>query len=111
MIEQEITATRPVLREIPDADGNGDGRGEGGAATANAAVETERISRMFSAEEHLGGLGTFAPTDVERGKQRRQEIARVIFLLMALSLVIPLILVLGDLVIKAWPALSWRFLI
>src|SRR3954466_1549952 len=111
MTEQEITATRPLLREIPDADGNGNGGGDGRAATVNAAVGTERVSRMFAGEEHLGGLGTFAPTDVERGKQRRQEVARVIFLLMALSLVIPLILVLGDLVIKAWPALSWRFLI
>jgi len=65
---------------------------------------------MFAAEEHLGALGTFAPTDVERSKHRRQEIARVIFLLMALSLVIPVLMVLGDLVIKAWPVLSWSFL-
>lgn len=65
---------------------------------------------MFAAEEHTGGLGTFAPTDVELSKHRRQEIARVVFLLMALSLVIPVILILGDLVIKAWPMLSWSFL-
>src|SRR5829696_4707091 len=113
MTEQELTAHQPVLRTIPSVNGNGarDGDGNGAAEiTASAAGGIERVSRMFVAEEHLGGLGTFAPTDVERAKQRRQEIARVIFLLMALSLVIPVLMVLGDLVIKAWPVLSWSFL-
>ncbi|HEV8291730.1 MAG TPA: phosphate ABC transporter permease PstA [Tepidisphaeraceae bacterium] len=107
MTEQEISAQRPVLRAIPSADGNGDERAD---AASSAAMGTARVSRMFAAEEHMGGLGMFAPTDVERSKHRRQEIARIIFLLMALSLVIPVIMILGDLVIKGWPVLSWSFL-
>src|SRR5207244_9072923 len=39
-----------------------------------------------------------------------EGVARAIFLIMALSLVIPVFMVLGDLLIKAWPALSWAFL-
>src|SRR4051812_46896832 len=115
MTEHEIVQHPAVLREIPSADGNGDGRDVRHASpapavltpTPAAALGNARVSRMFAAEEHIGALGTFAPTDVELSKHRRQEIARVIFLLMALSLVIPVILILGDLLIKAWPALSW----
>src|SRR5882672_5669144 len=108
MTEQELSAHTPVLRTITPAKGNGDGAVDRRAdAAATAPTGTARVSRMFAAEEHLGALGTFAPTDVERSKHRRQEIARVIFLLMALSLVIPVLMVLGDLVIKAWPVLSW----
>ena len=108
MIEQELSAQTPVLREIPSADGNGNGRATSAAdanAAASAAAGTTRVSRMFTAEEQMGALGTFAPTDVERSKQRREGIARVVFLLMALSLVIPVLMVLGDLLIKAWPVL------
>jgi phosphate transport system permease protein len=110
MTEQEIGAHKPVLRVIPSADGNGEGRAASAPSSPGAGVGTARVSRMFVAEEHMGGLGTFAPTDVERAKQRRQEIARIIFLLMSLSLVIPVLMILGDLVIKAWPVLSWSFL-
>src|SRR3954469_23984416 len=112
MTEQEIAAHQPVLRSIPLADGNDDGRATSApmVAPVQRATATARISDMFVAEEHMGALGTFAPTDVELSKHRRQEIARIIFLLMALSLVIPVILILGDLLIKAWPALTWSFL-
>src|SRR5438552_7504985 len=107
MIEQEIAAHRPVLRTIPAVDGNGNGHNQAALA---AAMRTARISQMFVGEEHLGGLGTFAPTDVERSKQRREGVARIMFLLFALALVIPVLMVLGDLLIKAWPVLSWSFI-
>jgi len=107
MTEQELSARGPVLRVIPSVNGSAEVRAD---AAPGAGLGTARISRMFAAEEHMGGLGTFAPTDVERAKHRRQEVARVIFLLMALSLVIPVIMILGYLVMKAWPVLSWSFL-
>src|SRR3954468_8275650 len=101
MTEHEIARQPAVLREIPSGDGNEDARVARQVSEAPtvlppapvAAVGTARVSRMFWAEEHVGALGTFAPTDVELSKHRRQEIARVIFLLMALSLVIPVILI------------------
>jgi len=107
MTEQEISANRPILRAVPPVQ-------EVKVERADVAVEeaagTPRISGMIAAEEHVGGLGMFAPSDVERSKLRREGIARSIFLIMALALVIPVILVLGDLLIKAWPVLSWSFL-
>jgi len=107
MTEQELTARKPILRVVPPA---GEGVDERAEVVAREPADAARISGMIAAEEHVGGLGMFAPSDVERAKLRREGLARVIFLIMALSLVIPVFLVLGDLLIKAWPALSWGFL-
>src|SRR2546421_10241522 len=107
MTEQEIRANRAILRVVPPVEGVEVERAE---VVVGEAAGTARISSMFAAEEHVGGLGMFAPSDVERGKQRREGVARAIFLIMALALVIPVFMVLGDLLIKAWPALSWAFL-
>ncbi|HEV8607896.1 MAG TPA: phosphate ABC transporter permease PstA [Tepidisphaeraceae bacterium] len=106
MTEQEIGADETVLRVVRSGDGSAAVRAE------EAAVGSARVSRLFpAADEQIGGLETFAPTDVERAKARRQGIARTIFMLMAFSLVIPVILILGYLVVKAWPVLSWSFLV
>src|SRR5258706_1451229 len=107
MTEQEIRANRPILRVVPPVE---EVEVERTDVVVGEAAGTARISGMFAAEEHVGGLGMFAPSDVERAKLRREGVARSIFLIMALALVIPVILVLGDLLIKAWPALSWGFL-
>src|SRR5258706_9159553 len=107
MTEQEIRANRPILRVVPPVE---EVEVERTDVVVGEAAGGARISGMIAAEEHVGGLGTFAPSDVERAKQRREGVARSIFLIMALALVIPVILVLGDLLIKAWPVLSWSFL-
>src|SRR5436190_12127638 len=107
MTEQEIIANKAILRVLPSVSDKVEERTE---VVMSEVSATARVSDMFVAEEHVGGLGMFAPSDVERSKQRREGIARAIFLIMALALVIPVILVLGDLLIKAWPALSWAFL-
>src|SRR5947207_563908 len=73
---------------------------------------TSRISGFASADEAMGySAANFAPTDVERSKRRRQAIARTVFMIMSFSLVIPVIAILIYLVDKAWPVLSWSFLI
>jgi phosphate transport system permease protein len=52
----------------------------------------------------------FAETPFVRRKQRDEIIAKCIFGSMALAMVIPLLLILGYLTLKAWPLLSWEFL-
>jgi phosphate transport system permease protein len=52
----------------------------------------------------------FLATDVERGTRRREAVAKCIFAAMAFALVIPVVLILCYLVIKAWPILSLSFL-
>lgn len=52
----------------------------------------------------------FAATPLERRKARRQTVAKYVFLTMALMLVVPVLLILTDLVVRAWPVLSWDFL-
>lgn len=52
----------------------------------------------------------FTETSFTRRKQRHELWAKLIFGAMALALVIPLVLIIGYLVIKAAPLLSWEFL-
>lgn len=55
-------------------------------------------------------LPTFVETRFTRKKQRSEIIAKCIFGAMALAMVIPLLLIIGYLVYKAAPLLSWDFL-
>lgn len=57
------------------------------------------------------GTVTFGETPLGRRKRRREVYARVIFGLMALAMVIPLLAIVIYLVSRAWPLLSWRFLV
>src|SRR5688572_5647242 len=52
----------------------------------------------------------FVATPVEMATRRREAVARFIFMAMALALVVPVVLILAHLVIKAWPVLSISFL-
>jgi len=53
----------------------------------------------------------FTPSALERWKKRKETLAKYVFLTMALLLVLPVVLILGYLVVKAWPALSLHFLL
>lgn len=53
----------------------------------------------------------FTPTRLETQKQKKEQIAKFIFMVMALILVLPVIAILTYLTIKAWPALRWDFLV
>ena len=52
----------------------------------------------------------FAETSFVRRKQRTELAARCLFGAMSLAMVVPLLLILGYLILKAWPLLSWEFL-
>ncbi len=52
----------------------------------------------------------FSATPVDRRKRRHEWTAQIVLGLMTLSLVVPLVLILGHLVYKAWPVLTPSFL-
>jgi len=53
----------------------------------------------------------FTPTTLEHRRQKKEQIAKYIFMTMALALVLPVVAILAYLTIKAWPALRWDFLV
>lgn len=53
----------------------------------------------------------FAKTAHVVRKERAETLARAVFALMAAAMVVPLLLIVGYLVVLAWPALSWEFLV
>ena len=53
----------------------------------------------------------FTETPQVRRKLRQESLAKWIFFGMAASMIVPLILILGYLVARAWPSLSLSFLI
>ena len=53
----------------------------------------------------------FTATSQERKKRRSETIAKYTFMGMAIILVLPVIAILGHLLFKAWPALTWNFLV
>ncbi|MGI8601869.1 MAG: phosphate ABC transporter permease PstA [Verrucomicrobiales bacterium] len=52
----------------------------------------------------------FAPTTFEFAKGRRSTIAKLSTLAVCLLLAAPLFFILGDILVKAWPVLSWDYL-
>ena len=52
----------------------------------------------------------FTETALGRAKRRNERCAHIAFCLMAAALVLPLLLIIGYLVVQAWPALSLDFL-
>jgi phosphate transport system permease protein len=57
-----------------------------------------------------GSAGQFQATPFVRKKQRAEGIAKAVFLLMSLMMIVPLLLIIGYLLHEAWPILSWKFL-
>jgi phosphate transport system permease protein len=53
---------------------------------------------------------TFTPSTLEKRKKVKESIAKYVFLAMTGVLVLPVVLILAFLVIKAWPVLSFSFL-
>lgn len=53
----------------------------------------------------------FTRTDFVRRKERREKLVRVLLALMAAGLVLPLLAIIAYLINRAWPSLSWEFLV
>ena len=54
---------------------------------------------------------SFTETPFDRRKQRTERVARVVLLAMTAAMVLPLVVIVGYLVIRAWPILSIDFLL
>ncbi len=52
-----------------------------------------------------------AATSGLMARRRRERIARSVFLAMTVAMIAPLFAILGYLVVRAWPSLSWSFLV
>jgi phosphate transport system permease protein len=55
--------------------------------------------------------GVFATGPVERRKALVDRVAQIVLALVVLMAVLPLVAILAHLLIKAWPALTWSFLV
>ena len=55
--------------------------------------------------------GRFAQTPHGLRKERTEALAKAVFGLMASAMILPLLLIVGYLVVLAWPALGWEFLV
>ncbi len=55
--------------------------------------------------------GRFAKTPNVARKEIAEKVAKGVFALMSAAMVLPLLLIVGYLVARAWPALSWEFLL
>jgi phosphate transport system permease protein len=53
----------------------------------------------------------FAETPLTRRKKLQENFAKWIFCAMAASMIVPLVLIIGYLIARAWPALSFSFLV
>jgi phosphate transport system permease protein len=59
----------------------------------------------------LAGQDLFAPSARERRKAVKESVARFVLLGMTLALVLPVLVIVGYLIYRAWPALSLSFLL
>ena len=55
--------------------------------------------------------GRFARTPHVARKEIAESVAKGVFALMSAAMIVPLVLIVGYLVVLAWPALSWEFLL
>ena len=55
--------------------------------------------------------GRFAKTAHGARKERTEALAKAVFGLMAAAMILPLLLIVGYLVVRAWPSLGWEFLV
>ena len=53
---------------------------------------------------------TFAATELNVQNRRREGLIRMLFMLMTLLLILPVLMILGTLIYKGGPAISWEFL-
>ena len=77
---------------------------------ARGEASIERVGPV-KASVALSDAGLFVAGDVEQRKQRIEWIVRAVLLLTTLAILAPLAAMLTYVVIKAWPRLSWQFLI
>ena len=100
--------------------GHGGGQGTEGSpwwGLATAVAELTRLDRVGQIKLRAGQTvrlahrEVFTATSLERWKKVKENIARFVFLAMALVLIVPMAAILTYLLVRAWPALSFSFLV
>ena len=69
-----------------------------------------RLHRPRNPEE-VAVAGRFARTPHVARKELAQAVAKGVFALMSAAMILPLLLIVGYLIVLAWPSLSWEFLL
>ncbi len=124
-----IAVERPGKRSRPsrtprhqffvDIHAGEEGDGSLGNPWPDFASALEHLQRLDGEQEfHLSPRQSlsisyheiFTPTDLERWKKIKENIAKYVFLAMALLCVAPVVMILAYLTYKAWPALTIEFL-
>jgi len=110
---------RPHLHFFVDATGTGGGDGTELAPFSGIDAAAEGLMRLCRDGKltlhkgqsiRLSHREVFTPSSFERRKAVVERIAKYGFLCMVIALVFPVVSLLGYLLVKAWPALSFAFL-
>lgn len=56
-------------------------------------------------------MSMFTESEIARRKKRHETVARLVFFCMAAAMIVPLLVIISYLVVRAWPVLSWDFLV
>ena len=78
---------------------------------SSASADLIEIQAPRPAPQSPEGERRFGETRFVRKKRRNERLARGLLLAMTLSIILPLLLIVGFLFYKAWPLLSWDFLV
>lgn len=73
-------------------------------------AKSNQVSLKEGRSIRLVRMEMFVPSPLERRKFWYETIAKYILMMMAISCVLPVVAILGYLVYRAYPALSWEFL-
>jgi phosphate transport system permease protein len=110
---------RPQYRFYLDASAAADGDGTELAPWSSLGVAIQglltrrrdgRLSWRLRDRLRLENRVAFTATSLERWKARKERLARYLFQSMAWLLVLPVLLILGYLLVHAWPVLTFSFL-
>jgi phosphate transport system permease protein len=83
------------------------------AAAVEGLLGRHRAGALCLAEGdrlRLSHREVFTPSSLEKWKKGKETIAKLVFMAMALSLVIPVLAILAYILVQAWPALSFSFI-
>ncbi len=76
----------------------------------DTGMVTPPAAHAPAVSSNSNGANLFAATALVRRKQRFEAVAKYVFMSMSMLMIIPLVLIIGYLVVQAWPILSWEFL-
>jgi phosphate transport system permease protein len=109
---------RPTYQFYTDVQAPADGDGSEVAPWPNLqaavagllwSIEAGRLRLSPGQRLCIAEREVFTPTEREKWRYRKEVLAKYLFLLMALVLIAPVVLILSYLVVKAWPVLSPDF--